>query len=65
MRLSIGWTRTRVQPVDVRSGSVDTDAAFARFARTRARLGLRTSRYILTAFVYIHNRMDRDPCDCP
>jgi inward rectifier potassium channel len=36
----------------VRSGSVGTDAAFARFARTRARLGLGASRYTLTAFVY-------------
>jgi hypothetical protein len=36
IRLSIFWTRTRVQTVDVRSGSVKTDAAFARFARGSA-----------------------------
>jgi hypothetical protein len=48
MRLYIVWTRTRVQTVDVRSGSVGIDAAFARFVRTRARLGLRASRYTLS-----------------
>jgi hypothetical protein len=46
------WTRTRVQTVDVRSGSVGTDAAFARFAGTRARLGVRGSRYTHPAFVF-------------
>jgi hypothetical protein len=56
MRWSIVLARTRVQTVDVRSGSVGTDAAFARFARTRERLGLRASRYTLTAFVYSQRR---------
>jgi hypothetical protein len=43
-RLFIVWTHTRVQSIAVRSGSVDPDATFARFARTRARLGLWASR---------------------
>jgi hypothetical protein len=46
------WTRTRVQTIEVRGGSVGADAAFARLARTRARLGLWASRYTLTAFVH-------------